>query len=368
MRNGSVQNKNDSASRKSIANLNIGYHLSLEKRMMIHDSCITKKEEWYDSQELLRQIIIAVVWMLTSPIMIGYLTIFANYNFEFKSSATAMIIEKECLVSTPEWLSAKILTKPPFDCHQICQNLTSIPVHENISPDLFTEKYAYTGLPVLIRGAVNDWQAWNSFNFSFLNATFQSHAQRMEELYQNKEVGTLTPLDARVLSTFQFIPYRSDFKNLVDFFNKISKAQLKLEPSEKSYYVGWSNCFPKAINELQDHYKKPKFLPHDSESSYQDWIFIGGITAHPVKGRPAHVDQVDHLSGYRVYRPSWYAVVSGSKTWTLYPPPECECICKNELEVTVKKGDLLIIDTTEWLTRTKTEQGVLTITIESDYD
>ena len=111
MRNGSVQNKNDSASRKSIANLNIGYHLSLEKRMMIHDSCITKKEEWYVSQELLRQIIIAVVWMLTSPIMIGYLTIFANYNFEFKSSATAMIIEKECLVSTPEWLSAKILTK-----------------------------------------------------------------------------------------------------------------------------------------------------------------------------------------------------------------------------------------------------------------
>ena len=57
-----------------------------------------------------------------------------------------------------------------------------------------------------------------------------------------------------------------------------------------------------------------------------------------------------------------------AKTWTLYPPPECENLCSNKLVVDVGKRDLFIVDTNLWLSRTETKQGILTITIESEYD
>ena len=177
----------------------------------------------------------------------------------------------------------------------------------------------------------------------------------------------LTTKEAKLLTQFQFIPHESKIENLAEFFN-ISWARSKLDPSEESFYVGWTNCFPEAIHELQNYYSRPTFLPDDSESSQVDWIFIGGITANAKKGKPAHIDHVDKPSLYRVYRPSWYAVVSGTKTWTLYPPPECENLCSNKLVVDVGKRDLFIVDTNLWLSRTETKQGILTITIESEYD
>lgn len=40
-----------------------------------------------------------------------------------------------------------------------------------------------------------------------------------------------------------------------------------------------------------------------------------------------------------VQRPSWQAQISGEKTWTLIPTPECEHVC-TALNVTVSKGDI----------------------------
>ena len=39
------------------------------------------------------------------------------------------------------------------------------------------------------------------------------------------------------------------------------------------------------MNEFRKHYSKPDFLPLDSETSQQDWFFMGG--AGP--GAPIHV-------------------------------------------------------------------------------
>ena len=40
-----------------------------------------------------------------------------------------------------------------------------------------------------------------------------------------------------------------------------------------------------------------------------------------------------------VGRPSWQAQLSGTKTWTLAPPPECENDC-SLFNVTVHTGDI----------------------------
>ena len=352
---------------EAINELKQKHELCHEKKRMIHDFVSLEKREWQKVLQMLQHILTAVICLLSAPIIVSYLIIFAKNHFILKSTLLVIFSQKECIVDTPSWLSAKTLTQPAANCHSICKGLETIPVIENASTELFLKKYAYSGLPVLVRGATNEWRAWNSFGFPFLKSIFHPHAETMEKIYSSNLNEKLTTKEAKLLTQFQFIPHESKIENLAEFFN-ISWARSKLDPSEESFYVGWTNCFPEAIHELRNHYSRPTFLPHDSESSQVDWIFIGGITANAKKGKPAHIDHVDKPSLYRVYRPSWYAVVSGTKTWTLYPPPECENLCSNKLVVDVGKRDLFIVDTNLWLSRTETKQGILTITIESEYD
>lgn len=44
--------------------------------------------------------------------------------------------------------------------------------------------------------------------------------------------------------------------------------------------------------------------------------------------------QIDNVD-----RPSWQAQLSGSKVWTLIPPPECENVCKT-LKAPIHKGEV----------------------------
>jgi hypothetical protein len=93
-------------------------------------------------------------------------------------------------------------------------------------------------------------------------------------------------------------------------------------------YISRSNCDPTVKAVLRKHYRQPLFLPRSAaESDDLDWIFMGG--AGP--GAFIHLDHVD--------KTSWQAQLSGTKTWTLIPPPECEAVCKT-LEVTVNTGDI----------------------------
>lgn len=45
--------------------------------------------------------------------------------------------------------------------------------------------------------------------------------------------------------------------------------------------------------------------------------------------------QVDNVKN-----PSWQAQVSGSKLWTLEPPPECYMECVNKIETIVRPGEI----------------------------
>ena len=46
-----------------------------------------------------------------------------------------------------------------------------------------------------------------------------------------------------------------------------------------------SNCHTKVMQDFRKHYEKPDFLPLDSETSQQDWFFMGGSGP----GAPVHV-------------------------------------------------------------------------------
>ena len=57
----------------------------------------------------------------------------------------------------------------------MCSNVTQIDVIDNgnMNVDLFVEKYAYSGKPLLVKNATNNWEAMTSFNFEFFRDLYE---------------------------------------------------------------------------------------------------------------------------------------------------------------------------------------------------
>lgn len=121
------------------------------------------------------------------------------------------------------------------------------------------------------------------------------------------------------------------------------------------FFFSRSNCNPDISQVLRQHYSKPYFLPSDSELSAIDWIFMG----YKGQGASMHLDYVR--------RPSWQAQIKGKKSWYLLPPPECENVC-TAVNITVNRGDVILVDTNQWYHTTIIEGDEMSVTLGSEYD
>ncbi|CAB3374487.1 Hypothetical predicted protein [Cloeon dipterum] len=220
------------------------------------------------------------------------------------------------------------------DCESVCVGVDA--AHELHAPTRAQfAMLAYASRPVVVRGAAADWSALRVFSPAFFRSVYEAYP----DAYRAIE------------SDCQFFPFRTEFSTLRDALN-MDPDRVSLVPDTKPWYIGWSNCDPRVAEELRRHYQRPEFLPEDISAT--DWIFMGG----PGPGAAMHLDYVS--------RPSWQAQISGSKTWRLAPPPECEQLCSS-FNLTVNKGDIVLIDTNQWYHDTFVNPGELSITIGSEY-
>ncbi|XP_053999008.1 uncharacterized protein LOC128887299 isoform X1 [Hylaeus anthracinus] len=234
----------------------------------------------------------------------------------------------KCLAELP--LFTQKIFRPAEDC-SICRDVQQVDRISNVVPGNFEERYAYSGRPVVITDAMTNWTAPKVFSFSFFKS-----------LYDGEDANC------------QFFPYKTEFKSLQDVFDMDANRSL-LENGTKPWYVGWSNCDEKAGNVLRQHYRRPYFLPPTAESEKTDWIFMG---SHGY-GAPMHVDDVEH--------PSWQAQIKGEKLWILEPPRECHYIC-DKLEIVVRPGEIIVLDTNRWYHQTEIVSEEMSITIGAEYD
>ncbi|XP_058796032.1 uncharacterized protein LOC131666944 [Phymastichus coffea] len=233
-----------------------------------------------------------------------------------------------CLLDVPSF--ARQVFRPAEDC-SICQDVQQVEKIARIDAELFEERYAYSGRPVVITDAAADWTAMEQFSFAFL-----------KQLYEGREADC------------QFFPYETEFRSLRDVFN-MSAGRALLRAGTRPWYVGWSNCDETIGAILRQHYRRPYFLPDTAESEKTDWLFMGS----PGYGAPMHVDDVEY--------PSWQAQIRGRKRWILEPPRECHYVCRR-LEVTVDPGEILVLDTNKWYHQTTIVSEDISITIGAEYD
>lgn len=251
----------------------------------------------------------------------------------------AILDEEQCIVPFHE--AVQDLFRPPvLDC-SMCAGMTSVDVRTNLTTKEFKDKYAYSSRPLLVTDGMEGWTAVDTFSFQFFQEVYATGSKALKSAEDD----------------CQFFPYKTDFGKLGDVFNMtVDQAYLRDGSNSKPWYIGWSNCDYTAANNLRKHYKKPYFLPEDSESSKVDWLFMGS----PGYGAPNHIDAVD--------KPSWQAQVKGHKIWTLTPPPECYFECGPRMEVTLHPGSIVIVDTNSWFHSTLVIGDEMSITIGSEYD
>ncbi|XP_011298259.1 uncharacterized protein [Fopius arisanus] len=235
---------------------------------------------------------------------------------------------QKCLVGTPNVFQR--IFRPAEDC-SVCQDVQQVEKLADVELEVFEERYAYSGRPVVITDATNDWSAMKVFSFAFFKS-----------LYEDQDANC------------QFFPYKTGFHNLREVFN-MTEDRATLRPGSQPWYVGWSNCDENIGTVLRQHYHRPYFLPPLAESEKTDWIFMGSSGY----GAPMHVDDVEHAS--------WQAQIQGSKLWILEPPRECHYTC-TRVEVIVNPGEIIILDTNRWYHQTRIISEELSITIGAEYD
>ena len=151
-----------------------------------------------------------VLWFIILPAV----AIFLGWTFMDTDSAT------RCLVDT-EIVYLNEIARKPSECSLMCEGVNEVPRVTNLSKEDFIAKYAYSGHPVVITDAAQNWSAVGKFSFQFFKRLYANH---MEAARENLEEGCI------------FFPYKSGFRSLAQALKMPKK---RAEWRGKPWYIGW---------------------------------------------------------------------------------------------------------------------------------
>lgn len=166
----------------------------------------------------IRRCCLILVYTAIAVLAVGILSLSAFCVIYGVDALAQAIVSSPCLIDHNE-ISLEV-TRPLYNC-SICEKLSAIPVEQNLSQERFERLYAYTTVPVVVKGTGHNWASTRErFTFEFF-----------KRLYQEQE-GALDMVE----ESCQFFPYNSGYKTLGHVFN-MSKE--KSEMKQEHWYVGW---------------------------------------------------------------------------------------------------------------------------------
>jgi len=204
---------------------------------------------------LLLAFIFGLLALLTTSISHIGIEHFLDYSYNKLFSID--IYHEECLA--PKLESLIDIFRPATSC-DICRKIDHIERISNITREEFEENYAYTNHPVIITDAMNNWLAFEKFNFKFFKRLYRTNSSALRAVEEK----------------CQFFPYKNkdEFETLGDVFDMDLERAYMINDDYRPWYVGWSNCDYSTAYLLRQYYSRPYFLPEQSESSKLDWIFM----------------------------------------------------------------------------------------------
>jgi len=132
---------------------------------------------------------------------------------------------EECAIPMPDLLFPTV--RPVDDC-SMCLNVKKIKRVNKISKQEFLDKYAYTGIPVIITDATENWSAMNVINYKFLKQLYLSlddleyrKRQARVDIHANENGSTILK---SILNTFNSI-VETDEQRAEEFNGKKDTCQ-----------------------------------------------------------------------------------------------------------------------------------------------
>lgn len=109
----------------------------------------------------------------------------------------------------------------PINTCSFCQNITSVQTVSiaDITEQIFVDKYAFTGVPVLITNAATHWKALEKFSLDFFIELYKKYPKSADTISKG----------------CQFFSYDSQFTSLGDAFEKLRLDTMR----EQFWYFGW---------------------------------------------------------------------------------------------------------------------------------
>jgi len=268
------------------------------------------------------------------PWMHSVLDILRGYRWDSKH---------RCILESPDKSGYGVdFCRIPADCNS-CRDISSVDeIHINdLSIDLFYDKYAYSNRPLVVRNATLHWPAMEVLDYYWLKDAYHSDPSILE--YEDESCW--------------FNKYKTTlFRNLASVFRLQEKLVTREGRDLPRWYVGWSVCQKAVAEKLFQLYERPSFIDPESTPPTKQWIFIGT----PGPGASPHIDNVD--------LPSWQAQIRGVKTWFLSVPPECSWACHPTMQTTIYPGDIIVLNTNFWFHSTQVLGEELSLVITNEFD
>jgi histone arginine demethylase JMJD6 len=164
-------------------------------------------------------------------------------------------------------------------------------VAEVTSPNVATF-HAVTGngnIPLLIKGAMDDWDALHTWDAHYFKENFGSLRVTAHSLKENSDVKTFT--------VREYMDYIYTCKDEAPYYLRNWQFHLDFPEVRKSYHV--PEYFRCLTNELPPE-ENPKL----------SWFYIGPARSSSL----LHIDVMNTAA--------WNAVVSGKKLWLFFPPDQ----------------------------------------------
>ncbi|KAJ9579290.1 hypothetical protein L9F63_024603, partial [Diploptera punctata] len=160
-------------------------------------------------------VLIDLLWVPLPKINLSTLqrqNLFGDFSWKKEN-----ILECICTISMPDQLLKTF--RPPEDC-SMCRGLHQVDKVSKISPGQFEEIYAYTGRPVVITDAMENWTAQHVFSFQFFKGIYEESFE-----YSSVQLGC------------QFFPYETEFTQLREVFN-MSDERASMRDGTQPWYIG----------------------------------------------------------------------------------------------------------------------------------
>jgi hypothetical protein len=154
---------------------------------------------------------------------------------------------EECAIPMPDLLFPAV--RPIDDC-SMCLNVKEIKRVSKISKQEFLDKYAYTGIPVIITDATENWSAMNEINYKFLKELYLKlddleyrKRQSRVDIHANENGST-------ILKTFNSI-VETDEQRAEEFHSKKDSCQFF---SYKTNFTGLEHLFEMEENDTRYYF------------------------------------------------------------------------------------------------------------------